>query len=83
MSRKPRKATSRRKPIKRASRAHKTKPDPLDAFIASAATALGLQIDRTWLPAVRGNVEVTLRHGARVASFALPDETEPAPVFQA
>jgi hypothetical protein len=83
MSRKPRKAATRRKPVKRAARARPRKPDPLDAFIASAATAFGLEIDKAWLPAVRSNLEVTLRHGARVASFALPDDTEPAPVFRA
>ena len=27
--------------------------------------------------------QVTLRHGALVAEFALPDDAEPAPVFEA
>ena len=35
------------------------------------------------MPAVRGHLQVTLRHGALVAAFALPDDAEPAPVFRA
>ena len=57
--------------------------DPLDAFIDAAAAALQLPIDPAWKSAVRGHLQVTLRHGATVAAFALPDEAEPAPVFKA
>ena len=56
--------------------------DPLDAFIDAAAAALQLPIDPAWKPAVRGHLQVTLRHGATVAAFALPDEAEPAPGVQ-
>jgi 1-carboxybiuret hydrolase subunit AtzG-like len=56
---------------------------PLDPFIAAGARALEFKIDKAWLPAVRSHLEVTLRHGALVASFALPDDTDPAPVFEA
>ena len=35
------------------------------------------------MPAVRGHLQVTLRLGALVAAFALPDDAEPAPVFKA
>ena len=35
------------------------------------------------MPAVRGNLAVTLRLAALVAAFALPDDAEPAPVFKA
>jgi hypothetical protein len=31
---------------------------------------------------VRGHLQVTLRHGERVQGFALPDDSEPAPVFE-
>ena len=55
----------------------------LDDFIAASARVLGLKIDKAWLPTVHSHLEVTLRHGALVASFALPDETDPAPVFEA
>ncbi len=59
------------------------KRDPLDDFIVAGARALDLKIDQAWMPAVRGHLEVTLRHGALVAAFALPDDAEPAPIFKA
>jgi hypothetical protein len=87
---KPRSLPSRkiRKPAKSAKPARRTKSapraaSPLDDFILSGARTLGLTIDKAWMPAVRSHFEVTLRHGASVAGFALPDETEPAPVFKA
>ena len=75
-SRKTRKAAKRTKPAQRA-------PGPLDDFITAGARALRLAIDKAWMPAVRNHLEVTLRHGALVAAFALPDDAEPAPVFKA
>jgi hypothetical protein len=57
--------------------------DPLDAYITGAAHALDLTIERSWMPAVRANLKVTLTLGAVVDEFPLPDETEPAPVFKA
>jgi hypothetical protein len=61
----------------------KPKRDPLDDFIAAGARALDFEIDKAWMPAVRGHLQVTLRLGALVAAFALPDNAEPAPVFKA
>ena len=61
----------------------KAKPDPLDGLITAGAKALELSIDKTWMPAVRTHLRVTLAHGAKVAGFTLPDGTEPAPVFKA
>jgi 1-carboxybiuret hydrolase subunit AtzG-like protein len=58
-------------------------PDPLDAFILAGTQALRLELAPEWLPAVRMNLQVTLRHAALVGEFALPDEAEPAPVFEA
>ena len=55
----------------------------LDAFIDAAAHALGLPLRPEWRPAVRFNLEVTLRQAALVTEFPLPDEAEPAPVFRA
>ena len=57
--------------------------DPLNDLIAAGGRALDLKIDKTWIPAVRGHLQVTLRHGALVAGFALPDDAEPASVFKA
>lgn len=56
---------------------------PLDDFIAAAAAALDLPIEPAWQPAVKANLDVTLRLANLVAEFPLPDEAEPAPVFKA
>jgi hypothetical protein len=55
----------------------------LRAFIEAGADLLNLQIDPRWLPAIEGNLKVTLRHAALVAELELPDELEAAPVFKA
>ena len=55
---------------------------PLDDFIAAAARALDLPLEPAWLPAVKANLEVTLRHANVVADFELPDATEPAPIYK-
>ena len=54
-----------------------------DAYIDASAAVLGLTIAPEWLAAVRANLAVTLRMGAVVDAFELPDEAEPAPVFLA
>ena len=54
----------------------------LDALVAAAAQALRLPIDPAWEPAIKANLQVTLRLAAMVDDFALPDEAEPAPVFE-
>jgi hypothetical protein len=58
-------------------------PDPLDDFIVTAARALSLPLKEEWKPNVKINLEVTLKHAARVAEFELPDDAEPAPIFKA
>ena len=60
-------------------------PDPssLDDYITAAARVLDLPIDPAWQPAVRANLELTLRLAAVVAEFPLPDEADAAPVFEA
>jgi 1-carboxybiuret hydrolase subunit AtzG-like len=55
----------------------------LDDFIKAAAAALDLPVEAAWLPAVKANLEVTLKHAATVAEFELPDAAEPAPVYKA
>ena len=57
--------------------------DPLDDFITAAAAILELPLDPAWQPAVRANLEVTLRLGRQVEQFGLPDDAEPAPIFRA
>jgi hypothetical protein len=58
-------------------------PDPLDDYIDAVAKALSLPIENAWRPAVRTNLEVSLRLARLVDEFALPDEAEPASVFTA
>ncbi len=60
-----------------------TTADPLDDYIDAVGAALGLRIDEAWRPAVRANLEVSLRLARLVDEFPLPDETEPASVFAA
>jgi Protein of unknown function (DUF4089) len=58
-------------------------PDPLDDYIDAVAKALGLPVEDAWRPAIRANLEVSLRLARLVDEFALPDEAEPASVFTA
>jgi hypothetical protein len=87
MTRRPRKAKVLRKASRKAATpakpAKQPQHDALDDLIIASARALDLTIDKTWMPAVRGNLVVTLRLAALVSSFALPDDAEPAPVFKA
>jgi hypothetical protein len=57
--------------------------DPLDSYIDAVGKALMLRIDEAWKPAVRANLQVSLRLARLVDEFQLPDETEPASVFAA
>jgi hypothetical protein len=57
--------------------------DPLDDYIDAVAKALALPIDDAWKPAVRANLEVSLRLARLVDEFALSDETESASVYSA
>ena len=57
-------------------------PDELDRYIAAAADALDLRIEEAWKPAVRSNLEVTLKFARLVEEFTLPDEIEPAEIYE-
>ena len=57
--------------------------DPLDDYIDAVSKALGQPVDDAWKPAVKANLEVSLRLARLVDEFVLPDETEPASVFAA
>ena len=85
MTRRPRTTRSTRKARKPRKAATRTAPrrDPLDDFIAAGARSLDLKIRQEWLAAVRSHLRVTLDFGARVTDFALPDDAEPAPVYEA
>ena len=57
--------------------------DLLDNYIDAVSKALALPVEDTWKPAVKANLEVSLRLARLVDEFVLPDETEPASVFAA
>jgi hypothetical protein len=57
--------------------------ESIDNLIEAAAAALALPIESQWKPGIKSNLQVTLRLAAMVAEFELPDEAEPAPVFEA
>ncbi len=57
--------------------------DPLDEYIDAVGKALMLPIEEAWKPAVRANLDVSLKLARLVDEFALPDATEPASIFRA
>jgi hypothetical protein len=57
--------------------------DPLDDYVDAVSKALGLPVQDAWRPAVKANLEVSLRLARLVDEFALPDETESASVYSA
>ena len=57
--------------------------DPLDDYIDAVAKALAIPIEDAWRPAVRTNLDVSLRLARMVDEFPLPDDIEPASVFAA
>jgi Protein of unknown function (DUF4089) len=54
-----------------------------DALIDAVSASLGLTIDEAWKPAVRANLEVTMRMALLADEFPLPDEIEPAEIYEA
>ena len=57
--------------------------DPLDDYIDAVSKALAMPVEDAWKPAVKANLEVSLRLARLVDEFTLSDETEPASVFAA
>ena len=57
--------------------------DSLDAYIDAVSKAMMLPIDDSWKPAVRANLEVSLKLARLVDEFTLSDEAESASVFTA
>ena len=56
---------------------------PLDAYIEAAAAALAIPIEPEWKSEIRSHLDVTFKLAALVAEKELPDDAEPAPVYQA
>ena len=57
--------------------------ESLDDYIDAASKLLRLPVEEAWRPAVRANLEVSMRLARLVDEFAFPDEAEPASVFTA
>lgn len=57
--------------------------DELNDYIDVVAAAMALPVDTAWKPAVRANLDVTLRMARLVQEFPLPDEIEPASIYEA
>ncbi len=60
-----------------------TQDDTIETLIDASTAALGLPIEPEWRAGIKANLQVTLRLAALVADFELPDEAEPAPIFEA
>lgn len=57
--------------------------DPLDDYIDVVAAALALPVEPAQKPAIRANLNVTLKMARLVQEFPLPDEIEPANIYEA
>jgi hypothetical protein len=57
--------------------------DPLDDYIDAASKLLRLPVEDGWKPAVRANLEVSMRLARLVDEFEFSDDAEPASVFTA
>ena len=57
--------------------------DSLDDYIDAASKLLRLPVKDAWKPAVRANLEVSMRLARLVDEFEFSDEAEPASVFRA
>jgi hypothetical protein len=56
-------------------------PDP-EAIIAALLPATGIPMDPAWRAAVAANLRVAGAIAAALQALPLPDEVEPAPVFE-
>ncbi len=55
----------------------------LNALIEAHAKALRLTIEPEWMATIRANLAVSYRLAGVVEEVELPDESEPAPVYEA
>jgi hypothetical protein len=85
MTRKPlsRKAKSPRRAKPPARPLRSRNPSELSALAAAGVRALALPIDPAWHAGIAFNLQLLFKHAALIDGFALPDESEPAPVFRA
>lgn len=56
--------------------------ETLVEYVTALFHRLGLEPEAAWLPAICRNFEVTASLAGRLMAFSLPEECEPAPVFE-
>jgi hypothetical protein len=76
-------AARTKKPVKGQPLVAAKTADAIDGLVTASAQALGIKIEPAWYGGVKFNLQLIMRIGALVDEFALPDDTEPAPVFHA
>lgn len=57
--------------------------ETLQAWIEAGAALLGIPVDPAWRADILLHLRISLGHAGNVLQFPLPDEAEPAPVFEA
>jgi hypothetical protein len=57
-------------------------PEDIEAYVDAAAKLVGLPLDPAHRPGVVQNLGRIAQMAALVMAFPLPEETEPAPVFE-
>jgi Protein of unknown function (DUF4089) len=77
------KSTGSRAKPRRAKQSQATRASFIDLLVAASAEALHLPADPEWLAGIKFNLQLILKHAALVDEFPLPDDAEPAPVFNA
>jgi hypothetical protein len=85
MTRKPlsRKTKSARRARPSAPPVGSRNPDDLSTLAAAGVKAMALPIEPAWQAGIAFNLQLLFKHAALIDGFALPDESEPAPVFRA
>lgn len=53
-----------------------------DSLIDAGTTLLRIALQEEWRPAIRLHLGISLSHAEAVLAFPLPDEIDPAPVFE-
>jgi hypothetical protein len=56
--------------------------EDLDRFIEAGLALLRLPVQQGWKPAIREHLKMVLSQAARVETFPLPDDVEPAPTYE-
>jgi hypothetical protein len=61
----------------------KLQQQDLDRMIDASAAVLGIAIETEWKPGIVANLAAVLSAATVLEEIELPDEAEPAPIFEA